>query len=105
MIHLVLNDLCCPSGVGLCARLHLGGLIPNLDALISLALAWAAEKRQTAFLGFVNAVTLDDLGVEHHCVCRCSSAFVEECDDALKLTYHIGGHSDTFFSMRYKRVK
>ncbi len=94
MIHLMLHDLSRPAGVGLCACLHLGGLILHLDALVSLALAWAAEMRQAAFLGFVDAVTLDDLGVEHHRVCRCSSAFVEKCDDALANAYHIRRHAD-----------
>ena len=65
MIHLMLNDLCRPSSEVLCARLHIQDLILHLDGLISLALTGAAKKRQTAFLGVVRAVLLDDLGIEH----------------------------------------
>ena len=66
MIHLVLNDLCSPASEVFRACLHLQGLILYLDCLISLALARAAEKRQTAFLGVGRAVLLDDLRIEHH---------------------------------------
>lgn len=44
MIHLVLNDLRRPAGVGFYARLHLQGLVLHLDVLITLTLAWAAEE-------------------------------------------------------------
>ena len=66
MIHLVLNDLRRPAGEVFRTRLHFQGLILHLDGLIALALTGAAEERQTAFLGVVRAVLLDDLGIEHH---------------------------------------
>ena len=65
MIHLMLNDLCRPAGEVFRARLHLQGLILHLDSLIALALSGATEKRQTAFLGVVCAVLLDNLGIKH----------------------------------------
>ena len=105
MIHLMLNDLSRPAGEVLCARLHLQGLILHLDGLIALALARAAEKRQTTFLGVIRAVLLDDLGIEHHGVRRSSSAFIEKRDDALANTDHIRRHADTAFSVRHQRVK
>ena len=83
MIHLMLNDLRSPAGEVFRARLHIQGLILHLNGLIALALTRAAEKRQTAFLGIVCAILLDDLGIEHHRVCRCSSALIEKGDDAL----------------------
>ncbi len=54
MIHLVLNDLRRPAGVGFHSCLHLGSLILHLDGFITLALAGISEKRQTAFFGFMN---------------------------------------------------
>ena len=66
MIHFMLNDLRRPAGEVFCARLHIQGLILHLDGLIALALARAAEKRQTAFLGIIRAFLLNDFGVEHH---------------------------------------
>ena len=63
--------------------------IPRLDCLISLTLPLATKKRQTPFLGIISAVLFDDFGIEHHRVCRCSSALVEKCDDAFAHTYHI----------------
>ena len=83
MIHLMLNDLRRPAGEVLCSRLHFQGLILHLDSFIALTLTGVAEKRQTAFLGVVRAILLDDLGIEHHRVCRSSSALVEKGNDAL----------------------
>ena len=82
-----------------------GCLILHLDGLIALALTGAAEKRQTAFLGIVRFVLLDDLGIEHHCICRGSSTLVEKSDDALTHTDHIRRHTDTAFSVRHQRIK
>ena len=62
MIHLVLNDLCRPAGEIFRASLQFQGLILHLDGLISLTLTGAAEKRQTAFLGIVGTVLLDESG-------------------------------------------
>ena len=100
MIHLMLNDLCRPASKVFRACLHFQGLILHLDDFISLALTWAAEKRQAAFLGVVCAVFLDDLGIEHHGVCRSSSTLIKKCDDALAHTDHIRRHADTAFSVR-----
>ena len=86
MIHFMLNDLSRPAGEVFRACLHFQGLILHLDILISLTFTGAAEKRQTAFLGVVCAVLLDDLGIEHHCICGSSSALVEKGDDALAHT-------------------
>ena len=83
MIYFVLNDLRRPAGEVFRARLHVQGLILHLDGLIALAFTGAAEKRQTAFLGVVRTVLLDDLGVEHHRVCRSSSALIKKGNDAL----------------------
>ena len=62
----MLNDLRGPAGEVFRARLHIQGLILHLDGLIALALTRAAEKRQSAFLGFVRAVLFDDFGIEHN---------------------------------------
>ena len=105
MIHLVLNDLRRPAGEVFCARLHFQGLILHLDGLVALALTGAAEKRQTAFLGVVCAVLLDDLRIEHNRVRRNSSALVEKGDDALANTNHIRRHADTTFFVRHQRIK
>ncbi len=94
MIDLMLNVLCRPAGVGLGACLHLGGLILHLDALVSLALARASEKRQATFLGFINAVTPHDLRVEHDGVCWYSSAFIKERDNTLANADHVRRHAD-----------
>ena len=105
MIHLMLNDLRRPAGEGFRACLHFQGLILHLDGLITLALTWTAEKRQTSFLGVVRAVLLDDLGIEHHRIRRNSSALIEKGDDALAHTNHIRRHADTAFSVRHQRIK
>ena len=105
MIHLMLNDLRCPAGKVFRARLHLQGLILHLDGLISLAFTGAAEKRQTAFLGVVRAVFLDDLGIEHDRILGDSSTFVEKGDDALAYTDHICRHANTAFLVRHQRIK
>ena len=54
MIHPVLNDLRRPAGIGFHPCLHLHGLVLHLDGFIPFALAGTSEKRQTAFLGFMN---------------------------------------------------
>ena len=105
MIHLMLNDLRRPAGEVFRARLHFKSLELHFDCFISLALTGAAEKRQTAFLGVVRAVLLDNLGIEHHCVCRSSSALVEKGDDALTDADHISRHTDAAFLVRHQRVK
>ena len=105
MINFMLNDLCRPAGEVFRARLHFQGLILHLDGFIALGLTGAAEKRQTAFLGIVCAVLLDDLGIEHHRVRRCSSTLIEKGDDALALSNHICRHADTAFFVRHQRVK
>ena len=92
MIHLMLNDLRSPAGVSLHSHLKVRGLIPYLDGLISLAFTGATEKRQTTFFGVVRAVLLDDFGVEHHRICRSSSALVKKGNDAFAHTYHICRH-------------
>ena len=46
-------------------------MLLHLDGFITFTLAWAAEKRQTAFLGVIRTVLLDDLEIEHHRVCNC----------------------------------
>ena len=105
MIDFMLNYLRRPAGEVFRARLHLQGLILYLDGLISLALARAAEKRQTAFLSVVRAILLDDLGIEHHRICRSSSALVEKGDNALAHANHIRRHTDTALSVRHQRIK
>ena len=105
MIHLMLNDLCRPAGEVFRARLHIQSLILHLDGLIALTLTGAAEKRQTAFLGVVCAVLLDDFGVKHHRICRSSSALIEKGDDAFAHTNHIRRHADTAISMCHQRIQ
>ena len=105
MIHLMQNNLCRPAGVVFRACLHFQGLILHLDGLITLALTGAAEKRQAAFFGVIRAVLFDDLGIEHHCICRSSSTLVKKGDDALAHANHIRCHPDTTFSVRYQRIK
>ena len=105
MIHLVLNDLRRPAGEVFRACLHFQGLILQLDGLISLTLTGAAAKRQTAFLGVVHAVLLDDLGIEHHRICGDSSDLLEKGDDALAHADHIRHRADTTFLVRHQRIK
>ena len=105
MIYFMLNDLCRPAGEVFRARLHLQGLILHLDSFISLAFTGAAKKRQTAFLGIISSVFLDDVRVEHYRIRRSSSTFIEKGDDALTHTNHIRCHADATFSMRHQRVK
>ena len=99
MIHLMLNDLRRPAGEVFRAHLHLQGLILHLDGLIALALTWASEKRQTAFLGVVRAFLLDNLWIEHNRICRSSSALVEKSNNAFTHTDHIRCHANTAFSV------
>ena len=105
MVYFMLNDLRRPTGEVFRARLHFQGLILHLDALITLTLTGAAEKRQTAFLSVVRAVLLDDLGIEHHGVCRSSSAFIEKGNDAFANTDHICRHANTAFPVRHQCIK
>ena len=105
MIHLMLNNLRRPAGEVFRTSLHFQGLILHLDGLMVLALMGATEKRQAIFLGVVCAVLFDDLGVEHHGICRSSSAFIEKGDDALTHTYHIRCHANTAFSVHHQRIK
>ena len=105
MIHLVLDYLCRPAGVGFDARLHLGGLVLHLDGLIALAFARATEERQAALFGIVRTVLLDNLGVKHHGVRGSSSTLVEKGDDALAHANHICRHTDTTFPVRHQRIK
>ena len=105
MIHFMLNDLRCPAGEVFRACLHVQGLILHLDGLISLALTGSTEKRQTAFLGVIRAILLDNLGIEHHRVCRSSSAIVEKSDNTLAHTDHIRRHADTAFPVRHQCIK
>ena len=105
MIHLMLNDLRRPAGEVFRARLHVQGLILHLDGLVAHALTGAAEKRQTAFLGVVRAVLLDDLGIEHHGIGWSSAALIEKGDDALAHADHIRRHAYTAFSVRHQCIK
>ena len=82
MIHFVLNDLCCPAGVCLDASLQFQGLILNLDRFITFTRTQTTEKRQTSLLGVIRTVFFDNLGIEHHGICGCSSTLVEKRDDA-----------------------
>ena len=99
MVYFVLNNLCSPAGVGLDAVLQLHGLILDLDGSIALARARTTEKRQSSLLGVIRTVFFNNLGVEHHSVCRSSSALVKEGDDALLHTDHIRYHADTAIFM------
>ena len=105
MIHLMLNNLCRPAGEVFRACLHLQSMLLHLDSLISLALTGASKKRQTIFLGVVRAVLLDDFGIEHHGICRSSSALIKKGNNAFTHTNHIGYHADTTISMRHQRIK
>ena len=99
MVYLMLNDLSRPASEVFRACLHFQGLILHLYGFISFTLARAAEKRQTALLGVVCAVLLDDLGIEHHSICKSSSSLFKKGDNALAHTNHIRRHADTAFSM------
>ena len=66
MIHLVLNDLRRPAGIGFHSCLHIHGLVLHLDGFIPFALAGTSEKRQTAFFGVIRIILFDDFGIEHH---------------------------------------
>ena len=105
MIHLVLDNLSSPAGIGFDASLHLGCLVLHLDGLVALTLARTTEERQTALFGIVRTVLLDNLGVEHHGVCGSSSALVEKGYNALTHADHIRRHADTAFSVRHQRIK
>ena len=101
----MLNNLRRPTGEVFRVHLPVQGLILHLDGFISLTLTWAAEKRQTAFLGIVRTILLDDLGVEHHGIRGSPSALVEKGDDALAHTNHIRRHANAGFLVRHQRVK
>ena len=105
MIYFVLNNLRRPAGVGLDAGLEFRGLELYLDGFIAFARPRTAEKGQTAFLGVVRAVLLDDLGIEHNRIRRSSSALVKKGDDALLYADHIRRHADTSLLVRHQRVK
>ena len=105
MIHFMLNNLRSPTCEVLCVSFHLKGLKLYFNCFISLAFAWTAEKRQTAFFSIISAILLDNLGIEHHRVCRSSSALVKKGDNALAHTDHISCHADTTFSMCHQRIK
>ena len=99
MIHLMLNDLRRKASVGFHMRLQFQGTILHFDGLVALAGTRAAEKRQTAFLGVVRSVLLDDFRVEHHGIGWSSSALVKKRNDPLAHADHICRHADTAFSM------
>ena len=82
MIHLMLNDLRRPAGVGFQPCLHCDSLILHFDGFIPLALAGTSEKRQTALFGVIRTILLNDFGIEHHGVYRSSSAFIEKRNNA-----------------------
>lgn len=105
MIHLILDNLRFPSGVGLDAGLQFQGLILYLDGSITFTKSRAAEKRQTTFFGVVYAALFDDLGIEHRCICKSSSALIEKCNDTLAYTYHIRRHTDTAALVCYQRIE
>ena len=105
MIHLMLNNLCCPAGEVFHACLHFQGMILHLNCFIAFTLTRAAEKQQTTFLRIVSAVLLDDFGIEYHHVCRSSFTLIEKCDDAFANTDHICCHTDTIFSVCHQRIK
>ena len=84
MIHLMLNDLCRPAGKVFGMRFHFKRLELHLNGFIAFTLTWGAEKRQTAFLGFIDAGACDNLGIKHYGVCRSSSALIEKSDDPLR---------------------
>ena len=101
MVDFMLDNLCGPAAEGLDARLHLGGLPLHLHRLVALALARAAEQRQTPLLGFVRAVRPQNLGVEH----RHIRTVVVKHDDALFHANHIRRHADATVLMRGQRIE
>ena len=105
MVDFVLNNLCRPTLVVLGASLHIQGLILDLDGLIAFALTGATEQRETSLFGIVRLILFEDDRVEHYGICRSSSAFVQECDDALSNTYHICCHTNTGLSVSHQGLK
>ena len=105
MINLMLNYLCSPIAEVFGVDFHFKRLELNFDSFIPLALTRAAEKRQTAFFGFIYARLRDNLRIKHHRISRSSSALVKKGDDALAYANHIRSHADTAFSMRHQRIK
>ncbi len=83
VIRFVLDNLHRQASVGFDSYLQFQGLILDLDGFIALARARTTKKRQTAFLGVIRTFLLDDLGIEHHGICRSSSTFVKKRDNAL----------------------
>ena len=105
MICFMLNNLRRPAGIGLDAGLQFQGLILDLDGFIAFARARTAEKRKASLFGIVGAILFDNLGIEHHGICRCSSTLIEKCDDAFLHANHICRHTDATVLVRYQRIK
>ena len=82
MVDFVLDDLCCPPLKIFGTSLHLKSLVLHLDGLIPLALTGTTEQREASLFGIVRFILFEDDGVKHYGVCRGSSAFVQEGDDA-----------------------
>jgi len=90
VIHLVLNDLRCPTGKSLDAGLELLILPLNGDLFVPLAAALASQQRKAALLCLIWIRPLGDLGVEHGHV----AAVVLKADDALAHPDHVRSHPD-----------
>ena len=90
MIHLVENDLCCPSGEFLPLLIPVAIQIFHLDVLISGRLTNALQ-RKAAFLSLVWRILLQQDRIVHH--------QVHETDvhnnDPLAYADHVGCHADT----------
>ena len=99
MIDFMLDDLCGPAVTGLDAVLHLHSLVLNLDRFIAFTRTRITEKRQSSLLGVIRTILFNDFEIEHHRVCRNSSALVEKSDNMFSHTNHIRYHADTAIFM------
>ena len=91
VVHLMLDDLGGPAGVGLQPGLEVQILIADLDLLEAFGFPGAAQQGQTALLGFVFPGGGNDLRIQH----QGEILSVGKDDDPFGHTDHIGGHADT----------
>ena len=100
MVDFVLNDLRCPAGERLDARLELLVLPLHLDGLKPLHFPRAGQ-RQAALLRVIRRGLFDDHGVEHDHVLT----NVVERNNALVDTDHIRRHAHTAILVRGEGVQ
>ena len=88
MVDFVLDDLGGPAGEVFDVGVHFAVLPLHLDGFVALGLALALQG-EAAFLGKIEALAVDDLGVEH----LPQGALVVKHDDSFVDADHVGSHA------------